>query len=355
MITTGTGDLLEADVGALVNTVNCVGVMGKGIALQFKRRYPANFKAYAAGCARGEVQLGRMFVFSLDAITGPRYIINFPTKGHWRARSRIRDIEIGLRDLVQVIRDQGIRSIALPPLGAGNGGLDWADVGPLIRAALEPLDDVDVRLYAPSKQHRDLSGSPLRMTWGRAVVLDLIDAYVARRHAVEPWEDQDGASALEIQKLMYFAAAREPKLGLKFARGSYGPYSDQVRHLLQGMEGTFLRGYGDGSDRVLDLAPIAPTDEGRRHASQIQQHLQIHDSIIGPTLEAVKGFEGPYGVELLASVHWVATTEGVGDPVAASEAVKAWTRRKAELFGPKPVAEALDHLRNVDLLGPAKL
>ena len=352
MITTGTGDLLEADVEALVNTVNCVGVMGKGIALQFKRRYPANFKAYAAACSRGEVQLGRMFVFPLDVITGPRYVINFPTKGHWRARSRIRDIETGLRDLVQVIRDRGIRSIAIPPLGAGNGGLDWADVEPLIRASLEPLDDVEVRLYAPSKRHRELAGGPQRMTWGRAVVLGLIDAYVARRHAVEPWEDQEGASALEIQKLMYFAAAHEPKLGLKFARGSYGPYSDQVRHLLQGMEGTFLQGYGDGSDRVLDLAPIAPTAEGRRHASQVPQHQQIQDSIIRPTLEAVEGFEGPYGVELLASVHWVATTEGAVDPTAASDAVKTWTSRKADLFGPKPVAEALDHLRRVNLLGP---
>jgi O-acetyl-ADP-ribose deacetylase (regulator of RNase III) len=160
LITTGTGDLLEADVEALVNTVNCAGVMGKGIALQFKRRYPADFTAYAAACARGEVQLGRMFVFSLDAITGPRYVINFPTKGHWRDRSRIRDIETGLRDLVQVIRDRGIRSIAIPALGAGLGRLDWADVEPLIRASLEPLDDVTVHLYAPSKQHRDPASSP---------------------------------------------------------------------------------------------------------------------------------------------------------------------------------------------------
>lgn len=350
MITTGTGDLLDADVDALVNTVNCVGVMGKGIALQFKRRYPGDFKAYAAACARGEVQLGRMFVFPLDAISGPRYIINFPTKGHWRSRSRIRDIETGLSDLVHVIREQGIRSVAIPPLGAGNGGLDWADVEPVIRAALEPLDDVDVRLYAPSRQHRELAGAPQRMTWGRAVVIDLIDAYVSRRHAIEPWEDQEGASALEIQKLMYFAAAHEPKLGLKFVRGSYGPYSEQVRHLLQGMEGTFLQGYGDGSERVLDLAPIAPTGEGRLQASQVPQHRRIQETIVGPTLKAVEGFEGPYGVELLASVHWVATTQGAGDPTAASAAVKKWTRRKAELFGRKPVAEALEHLRQANLL-----
>lgn len=350
MITTGTGDLLEAEVDALVNTVNCVGIMGKGIALQFKRRYPANFKAYAAACARGEVELGKMFVFELETIAGPRWIINFPTKGHWRAKSRMRDIETGLRDLVKVIHDRGIQSIAMPPLGAGNGGLNWTDVEPVIRRALDPLDDLAVHLYEPSKQHRALEGTAQKMTWGRAVVVDLIAAYVARRHAVEPWEDQDGASALEIQKLMYFAGVYEPKLGLKFARGSYGPYSDQVRHLLQGMEGSFLHGFGDGSDRVLDLAPIAPTDAGRREAQKVRQHEEIRDSIVQPTLSAVEGFEGPYGVELLASVHWVATTEGASDPVSASDAVKSWTGRKAQLFGPKPVAEALDHLRRAGLL-----
>ncbi|MCA1008313.1 macro domain-containing protein [Rhodococcus hoagii] len=165
MLTTATGDLLHADVDALVNTVNTVGVMGKGIALQFRRTYPDMFKAYAAACNAGDVQLGRVHVWETGALDGPRFIVNFPTKGHWRSASKLGDIASGLTDLVRVIREHGITSIAVPPLGCGNGGLDWADVEPLIQRAFADLPDVDVRLYAPdappsrSAPHRSRSGS----------------------------------------------------------------------------------------------------------------------------------------------------------------------------------------------------
>ena len=134
-----TGNLLEADADAFVNTVNTKGVMGKGVALQFKRAFPANFKAYRAACAAGEVKLGRMFVFDSGRLERPRYIINFPTKDHWRSRSRLADIETGLVDLRRVLEELEIESIALPPLGCGLGGLDWSDVRPRIEAALADL------------------------------------------------------------------------------------------------------------------------------------------------------------------------------------------------------------------------
>lgn len=124
MITFVTGDLLDAKVDALVNTVNTVGVMGKGLALQFKKAFPANFKAYEAGCKRGEVETGKMFVFDAGRIVPPRYIINFPTKQHWRSPSTLEYVEYGLAALIEVIRHREIRSIAVPPLGAGLG-LDW--------------------------------------------------------------------------------------------------------------------------------------------------------------------------------------------------------------------------------------
>ena len=127
-----TGDILAEGAEALVNTVNCVGVMGKGIALQFKKAFPENFRAYAKACQRGEVKLGAMFVFRTGTVTNPRYIINFPTKHHWRSNSRIEAIDMGLKDLARVIRAHGIRSIALPPLGCGLGGLDWGNVRPRI-------------------------------------------------------------------------------------------------------------------------------------------------------------------------------------------------------------------------------
>lgn len=143
MIVQGSGDLLDADVDALVNAVNCVGVMGKGLTLQFKQRFPAYFSAYAAACAAGEVRLGRVHVVSLD-----RHFVSFPTKGHFRSRSKLSDVADGLDDLARVIGELGIRSVAVPALGAGLGGLDWTDVEPLIEEKLGPLDSTVV-VYSP--------------------------------------------------------------------------------------------------------------------------------------------------------------------------------------------------------------
>lgn len=143
------GDLLRADAEALVNPVNCVGVMGRGLAAQFKRAFPANFEGYEKACDRGEVVPGRMFVTQTEELTGPRLIVNFPTKRHWRAKSRIEDVQSGLEALATEVRERGIRSIAIPPLGCGLGGLDWAEVRPLIERAFEPLPDVRVLLFEP--------------------------------------------------------------------------------------------------------------------------------------------------------------------------------------------------------------
>jgi O-acetyl-ADP-ribose deacetylase (regulator of RNase III) len=149
MIEYKAGDILAEDAEALVNTVNCVGFMGRGIALEFKRAWPENFMAYAAACRKGEVRPGRMFVSETGQLGNPRYIINFPTKRHWRGKSRIEDIEAGLAALVAEVRNRGIRSIAVPPLGAGLGGLDWADVRPRIERAMKALGDVRVVVFEP--------------------------------------------------------------------------------------------------------------------------------------------------------------------------------------------------------------
>ncbi len=145
------GDLLKVEADAIVNTVNCVGVMGKGIALQFKKKWPENFKAYEKACKAGSIRPGSMFVHELGRLAGkPYFIINFPTKDHWRGKSELSFIEDGLKDLVRMVREHGIRSIAIPPLGCGNGGLDWSVVKPLIEQAFLPLiGEVDVLAYAP--------------------------------------------------------------------------------------------------------------------------------------------------------------------------------------------------------------
>lgn len=157
MIEVGSGDLLDADVEALVNTVNTVGVMGKGLALQFKRRFPANFSAYAAACKRGEVVVGRMLVVETNVPIGPRSIINFPTKKHWRDPSQLEYVRAGLDALVEEIRARSIRSIAVPALGCGNGGLAWSDVEPLIERAMAELSDVRVVVFAPSDARPELA------------------------------------------------------------------------------------------------------------------------------------------------------------------------------------------------------
>ena len=151
MIEFTTGDIHEADTECLVNTVNCVGIMGLGIALEFKKRYPDNFKFYAEACKREEVQPGQMFVYDAEPppLFGPRYIINFPTKRHWRSEARMEYIESGLVSLVEVIKAKNIRSIAIPSLGCGLGGLDWEEVKPRIESALDVLEDVQVFVYEP--------------------------------------------------------------------------------------------------------------------------------------------------------------------------------------------------------------
>ena len=134
-----TGDIFAEDADALVNAVNCVGVMGHGIALQFKKNFPTNFDKYREACLRGEVKIGQMFVVSTGQMTSPRYIINFPTKRHWRDTSRMQDIEDGLESLVKVIGKHNIRAIAIPPLGCGLGGLEWNEVRPRVARTLGKL------------------------------------------------------------------------------------------------------------------------------------------------------------------------------------------------------------------------
>jgi O-acetyl-ADP-ribose deacetylase (regulator of RNase III) len=355
MIEIAKGDLLAADVDALVNTVNCVGVMGKGLALQVRRQYPEVYKAYERACRKGEVTIGRMFVVPTNRLDGPQWVINFPTKVHWRAKSRLSYIEDGLQDLVRVIRERSIRSIAVPPLGSGNGGLDWRNVRPIIEAALGELPDVRVLLFEPSARPAVLAGSgELHMTWGRALLLEALRRYVTQRSMVEPWEDLRGASHLEIQKLMYFANEVQPKLKLAFEPGRYGPYSEKVRHLVQGMEGAYLKGHGDGSGKVLDLDPIGLTSLGERNLDDFLAARPSggaeESAIVSDVMRWVEGFEGPYGVELLASTHWVAKHEGARTSEEAATGVRSWTKRKGRLFTDEHVALALQHLENVGAL-----
>lgn len=350
MIIEATGNLLKAPVDALVNTVNTQGVMGKGIALQFKRAFPAMFEEYAAAAKRGEVALGKMHVWPTQTLDGPRYVINFPTKGHWRAKSRLEDVESGLRDLVRVIRDLSITSIAVPPLGCGNGGLDWADVEPRIRAALSDLPDVEVHLFppagAPAAADMPVNSPRPKMTPSRAALVGTIDRYT--RQALS------APSLIETQKLMYFLQLAGEPLNLTFAANRYGPYADGLRHVLTQIEGHYLSGFGDGSAQVRDAAPLTLVSSA---VAEVEEMLDAHPETkdrMERLLELVEGYESAYGMELLATVHWISASapEGVTDQDIAMK-VAEWSPRKARMFTQNHVDTALRALRSHGLLAAA--
>lgn len=343
------GDLLRVDADALVNTVNCVGVMGKGVALQFKRRFPDMFRDYRRACDGGDVRIGRMHVWETGELRAPAYVINFPTKDHWKGRSKLEWIRLGLQDLRRVLIQLGVTSVALPPLGAGNGGLDWADVEPMIRDALGDLD-VDITLFPPSNVSRKIEGKlRIQMSRSRALVINLIKGYGSKRQQIEPWDDASTVSHLEIQKLMYVADVIDPSLRLDFRPGHYGPYSDKVRIVLQEMEGRYVEGFGDGTGRPLSLDPIKVSDEGDRELARYLTTAEgrVVRDITARVLAVTDGFEDAYGVELLASTLFVAQIHPSDDRASVVHGVRSWTERKGRIFTDEHVATALEHLESV--------
>ena len=332
-----TGNLLEADAEALVNTVNTVGIMGKGIALQFKQAFPANFKAYKLACDRGQVQLGHMFVVPTAKLENPRYIINFPTKKHWKSRTRLDDVEAGLRDLVRVIEEYQIKSIAVPPLGCGNGGLDWRDVRPMIERALGDLDGVEVLVFspegAPAPDAMPVGTTRPRMTPGRAAVVALLTNYLLPGYH---------ATMLEMEKLTYLLQSAGEPLRLRFAKGQFGPYAENLHHSLQSMEGHFIRGYGDRTaGATIKLLPGAVEEANRFLAAHPDSERRQRK-----VARLIDGFETPYLLELLATVHWVAAHESERTPNAdeAVAKVHAWDARKRRIFSEDHIHVAWERL-----------
>ena len=294
MIEFRSGDILKDESEALVNTVNCVGIMGRGIALQFKDAFPDNFKFYAAACKRSEVQPGRMLVFDTGRLSPPRYIINFPTKRHWRGKSRIQDIQSGLKALIKEVRARGIRSIAIPPLGSGLGGLDWEMVRPHIEDAAKELADVRVVVYepkgAPSTDVMAHIRSVPNMTAGRAALVELINRYLAG--LLDPY-----VTLLEVHKLMYFMQEAGEPLRLRFTQAPYGPYAENLRHVLHAIEGHLISGYADGGDapdKQLNLVPGAVEDA----TAFLSEHADSR-ARFDKVAALVDGFESPFGLELL--------------------------------------------------------
>jgi len=346
MIQLSQGNLLESNAEALINTVNCVGVMGKGIALQFKQKFPDNFAAYERACRQKEVQIGQMFTVATGQFINPRFIINFPTKNHWKGKSRIEDIEAGLQALVEEIKKLDIKSIAVPPLGCGNGGLNWNEVRPLIEAAFSQLPQIQVALYAPESQPKSEAmpvGTVKKgLTRPRALLIKLIARYK---------ELGDLLTKLEIQKLAYFLQMSGEPMGLRYVEDNFGPYADNLNHVLQLLEGHYIRGYGDKkSQSAIHLLP----DAEDAATAFLNEEADVRERL-EKVSRLIEGFETPYGLELLATVHWIAEkdTEAATDCQIAVKQVQEWSPRKEKLFRLEHIQKAWQRLRNQEWLSPA--
>ncbi len=334
-----------------MNTVNTVGVMGKGIALMFKEAFPANFRAYAGACERQEVKIGHMLVTENRTFEGPRWIINFPTKKHWRQPSKLNWIVEGLEDLKRVIQERNIRSVALPPLGAGNGGLNWPDVRLEVQRILGGLQNVEIVVYEPTAKYQNVAKrtGAEKLTPARALIAEMIRRY---------WVLGIECTYLEVQKLGWFLERTiqilgvEDPLKLQFEADKYGPYSDRLRHLLDALDGTYLH----CQKRLSDAGPSDTIwfDEARRRHIDLflkQDSSASLNIVLDETVKRIDGFESPLGMELLATVDWLIESER-REPTLLSirtglrqwPAGEAAAKRKLTLFNDRLINLALDRL-----------
>lgn len=342
------GDMFETHAEAIVNTVNCVGVMGKGVALQFKNRWPENFKAYKAACLKKQVKTGKMFVHKNgNMFENPDYnfLINFPTKQHWRSKSKIEFIIDGLNDLVSVLKFHNIQSVCIPPLGCGNGGLNWKEVRPLIERSLSeisltrnififgPLLDSDIPEYQPLA---------LSMTEPRAALF----------RALGDFESYFGGSytKISLQKIVYFLQVLGIDFGMQFKKNIYGPYSSTLAKALIDI------GQGNGlitvknsieNEQTVRCSAVAYTEA----ADYIETNNLAHiDIALEKLSQLISGFESAFGMELLSSVHYIARSKNTSNLDEINSSIKIWSDRKRNLFDKETISNALNRLLDDDLL-----
>ncbi|HPY59334.1 MAG TPA: macro domain-containing protein [Methanospirillum sp.] len=343
MMIQGEGNLLKADVDALVNTVNTVGVMGKGVALEFKLAFPDMYRQYKKACKNGEVNPGKMYLYHVNGLTKPSLIINFPTKRHWKEKSRLSDIEDGLKDLVRVVKELKIKSIALPPLGCGLGGLNWKDVYPRIESAFNEIPEVTVIVFPPLKTFTPIDPvirtSKPKLTWIKSNILRIFERYCLFDYSLKN---------IEAQKLLYFFQESGENLGLTFVKGLYGPYSNKIGYLLTDIEGHYTTGHSTGSNHPNGIIRILPKvhDEITEFIEKNRMFHPDSEDRINRLYNLIRGFETPYGLELLATVHWICTKETPA-PMELHDVINAvqnWNERKRVNMKPKHIEVAWKRL-----------
>ena len=341
-----TGDILQSKADALVNTVNTVGVMGKGIALQFKNSFPSNFKVYVEACKKGEVEIGKMLVVKDSNLqTGSKLIVNFPTKKDWRKPSEYSFNESGLNDLIRVIDEFNIQSIAIPPLGAGNGGLDWNKVKSMIDGKLSGID-IDILVYEPTPRIQEkLKKERVKLTEGRALLLYVL------YHLVQNGEY---VSEFSSEKTCYFLqkfGARK-YLNLNFTPNFYGPYSGKVRYVLYALNGSYIMGYSDMDRKPFE--PLTLINDGFEEVKHLVNSNAELYKIANETTRFLDGFYSDYALELLSTIDYIMIDKKTEEKEIILNELNAWSHRKRSKFSDeRHIDISLHHLKRA-IPGPVQ-
>ncbi|MEP7457513.1 macro domain-containing protein [Phyllobacterium sp. SB3] len=337
------GDMFAERADAIVNTVNCVGVMGKGVALEFKNRWPGNYEKYKNLCASKSLRPGMVFVYNNDSILRRdewRFLVNFPTKDHWRQKSKLSYIEDGLDDFVIQIKQLPINSVVLPPLGCGNGGLDWNMVKPILIEKLSPVDDVDFIVFAPPSDENTSRNDKMEMTYERAVLVkafgDMSDYFGG------------GLTRIVMQKIVYFLQEMGVDYRMSFERNHFGPYSEDLKSVFASMERRHVIAGFSSEERETTVVWDA-YKEAERFLGGVDRSRA--EAVIKRASLLIEGYESPYGMELLSSVHFLAQREKLSDSVAIENAISTWSPEKGEKFSSEAIAIAYNRLKEDRLIG----
>lgn len=332
-----TGNILESNAKALVNTVNTVGVMGKGIALQFKKAYHKNFKTYVDACKRKEIEIGKLLVTKDSNLnSGEKYIINFPTKKDWRKPSEYFYIELGLDDLIRVINEYNIDSVAIPPLGAGNGGLEWEKVKKIIERKLGNLD-TEIIVYEPTQQIKEkLKKERVKLTDARALLLYVLYDLVKNGEYV---------SEFSSEKVCYFLQRFGGKkyFRLEFSPYFYGPYSGKVRFILNVLNGSYIMGYSDMNKKPFE--PLTLIADGYQDVKNYIENNSDLLKIARKIIDFLTGFYSDFALELLSSIDFISVSQKTSDKNVIYEHLNKWNDRKRSMFSnPKYIDISLKQL-----------
>jgi O-acetyl-ADP-ribose deacetylase (regulator of RNase III) len=337
-----TGNMLEADTEALVNTVNTFGVMGKGIALQFKERFPMNFKTYADACKKGEMQVGKMLVVKENTLNGEKLIINFPTKIEWFKKSQYSYIEDGLKDLARVIEEYKIKSIAIPPLGCGNGGLKWEKVKPMMDKYLGQLPNVIIQIYEPNDAVKEILQKEeiqkeVGLTAARAMLLYALFKYEKMGEV---------ATIFSANKLAYFLQKSGEPMRLQFVPYKYGPYAQAIEKVLYALNGKYLTGMEQMKARAFE-----PLQLNYKKYEEVENYVNTNltsdqKQRLESVFNIIDGFETTLSLEILSSAHFLISENPSLNEDQLFEQIKAWNERKKSIVTKEYINIALEHLND---------